>query len=414
MNTIKLLMVNILLLNSSITYASSDDFFPGKGDNDPIRSKLEKAERQRKQQKEEEKKVSEVIRLPGEESTATPEPSSTSSSNDSARITMPAADIPVLDTCITNEPVLGNRATNASPEQEFITEPSEILVIGVFMHDLRSAAAILITILDCDIADIRSATNHHAPEHGNVRDLMNRAEPRIIPTLVDTIMVRIDRIQQQLSERRTSRPELAALLRSLADWIRLVKASSIPTIGVLIESIVDLERLTDDFSVYQTRHDVLTLTPTRVRIRELVERISRMPFSQRRSEVDFRAVIEDNVPAEIIADATRLRQVIINLLYNAFKFTRVGHVTLSVSMSPNGRSLLFSVQDTGAGIAPEGIARLFEPFVQGPAGQAARTGLGLGLAIVKRLVEAFGGEIKVESTEGKGSTFFFFIPFVAD
>jgi signal transduction histidine kinase/ActR/RegA family two-component response regulator len=119
--------------------------------------------------------------------------------------------------------------------------------------------------------------------------------------------------------------------------------------------------------------------------------------------------IDENVPKMIFSDATRLRQVVVNLMGNAIKFTSQGKVQLKVKA--NGEMLRFEVHDTGIGMTPEVVARLFQPFAQGDSSTTRRFGgTGLGLAICKRLIELMGGDISVESTPGKGSIFSFAIP----
>jgi len=112
-----------------------------------------------------------------------------------------------------------------------------------------------------------------------------------------------------------------------------------------------------------------------------------------------------------VLDGRHVRQVLINLLGNAIKFTSEGEVRLRISM-PSDSTLGFEVADTGAGIEPESLSEVYEAFTQTAAGAAAG-GTGLGLTISRRLVEAMGGTLGVESELGRGSRFHFSLPFVA-
>ena len=120
-----------------------------------------------------------------------------------------------------------------------------------------------------------------------------------------------------------------------------------------------------------------------------------------------------SLPDSVIGDPLRLRQVLINLLMNAAKFTEKGGVTLTASwkqLSDRTGKVLFAVEDTGIGMAPEQIGRLFQIFRQAESSTNRRFGgTGLGLAISQRLVKLMGGLIEVESTPGLGSTFRFSI-----
>jgi PAS domain S-box-containing protein len=123
--------------------------------------------------------------------------------------------------------------------------------------------------------------------------------------------------------------------------------------------------------------------------------------------------IAPNIPI-VRADAMRLRQVMINLLSNASKFTDEGTITISASVEikPDRNSeVVVKVTDTGPGIAPEDRSKLFQPFSQVDASPTRKTGgTGLGLSICRRLVELHGGQIDVTSEVGKGSTFYFTLP----
>lgn len=113
----------------------------------------------------------------------------------------------------------------------------------------------------------------------------------------------------------------------------------------------------------------------------------------------------------VLADRHRLAQVVENLVGNALKFTGAGG-RITVAAEARGDEVLFSVRDTGAGIQPEHLPHVFDRFWQ--ARRAERQGAGLGLPIAKGIVEAHGGRIRVESTPGRGTAFFFTIPRVAE
>ncbi|ALL12699.1 hypothetical protein AQ619_04640 [Caulobacter henricii] len=118
--------------------------------------------------------------------------------------------------------------------------------------------------------------------------------------------------------------------------------------------------------------------------------------------------VEEPLPAAVLADRGRLGQVITNLLANAIKFTRQGGITIRLGYDLSDQSLHVSVVDTGIGIPPGQCGRLFERFTQIDGSHTRQFGgVGLGLAISRGLVEVMGGEIRVESEEGVGSTFRF-------
>jgi PAS domain S-box-containing protein len=134
--------------------------------------------------------------------------------------------------------------------------------------------------------------------------------------------------------------------------------------------------------------------------------------------LDLVCRVRPDVPAHLIGDPARLRQVLINLLGNAVKFTDAGHVVLDVEMKERAGSnatLLFSVSDTGIGIEPEKRSIIFESFRQADGSMSRRYGgTGLGLSISRRLVETMGGRIGLDSEAGVGSRFFFEVPFAVD
>lgn len=131
--------------------------------------------------------------------------------------------------------------------------------------------------------------------------------------------------------------------------------------------------------------------------------------------LELSVLIDIDVPECIISDSTCLRQILVNLIGNAIKFTPSGEIAITVSSTlmeqdPNIYQLDFTVRDTGVGIANEAISRLFKPFTQADNSITRQYGgTGLGLAICKKLCNLMGGDIQVESEVGQGTTFFFSI-----
>lgn len=134
-------------------------------------------------------------------------------------------------------------------------------------------------------------------------------------------------------------------------------------------------------------------------------------FSLSAAEQDlrFEIYIDPTLPTHICSDPTRIKQIILNLFSNAFKFTHSGYVRLTVSYQNNSHQLLrFEVQDSGVGLSPQQLETLFSSFVQADSSTTRRYGgTGLGLSICQRLTQLLGGEIGVESEEKSGSTFWF-------
>jgi signal transduction histidine kinase/CheY-like chemotaxis protein len=128
--------------------------------------------------------------------------------------------------------------------------------------------------------------------------------------------------------------------------------------------------------------------------------------------------LEAGVPRRIQGDPTRLKQVLMNLLSNALKFTAEGHVSLNICRRNDAQGkphLVFSISDSGIGISDQALAQLFESFAQGDSSTTRRYGgSGLGLAISKELVEMMDGRIEVQSTPGQGTRFAFDIPQAAE
>ncbi len=167
----------------------------------------------------------------------------------------------------------------------------------------------------------------------------------------------------------------------------------------LIEGTLDIARI---------ESGKLTLQPGPLDLRATLQEISAM-FELQARDKGLRFVFEapGHWPGAVRADEKRLRQILINLLGNAVKFTTRGEVRLSLRHTR--QMATFEIADTGPGIAPDELARVFEPFARGASaagnGNGGAPGSGLGLTIAKMLAELMGGELSAESTPGVGTTF---------
>ncbi|HKH49869.1 MAG TPA: ATP-binding protein [Thermoanaerobaculia bacterium] len=179
-------------------------------------------------------------------------------------------------------------------------------------------------------------------------------------------------------------------------------ASSAETLLGLVDDILDLSKIEAGQMKIQETDFVLS---------EVAEGVVRLLTPKAAAKgLDLRLEMAGELPPGLRGDPSRLRQVLLNLVGNAIKFTLRGHVLLRIEETPP-RWLRFEVRDTGIGISPEDQARLFSPFMQADSSAARQFGgTGLGLAISRHLVQLMGGTIGVESTRGQGSAFWFRLP----
>ncbi len=149
-------------------------------------------------------------------------------------------------------------------------------------------------------------------------------------------------------------------------------------------------------------------------LREMIKSVSNLFSASSNIEVNYRVFVEDNVPDYLRGDVTRIQQVLVNLLGNAFKFTEKGTVTLSVLLEGDSKvktvDVRFSIRDTGIGFSQEFADKLFEPFSQLSHESTRKTGgTGLGLAISQKLLAMMGGHFSVRSVPKAGSEFSFIL-----
>ncbi|HLK63917.1 MAG TPA: ATP-binding protein [Bryobacteraceae bacterium] len=186
----------------------------------------------------------------------------------------------------------------------------------------------------------------------------------------------------------------------------------VENIRVSADSLLSLINDILDLSKVESGRLELDVRP--LSLRSFLDEVTRtLAFASARKGLHLEARVHEAVPPAVLLDGPRLRQILVNLLGNAVKFTAAGRVVLEVFPRGDGPTtgLTFSIRDTGPGIPAARQAVIFEAFSQADRSVARiYGGTGLGLAIARRLVEAMGGKLQLESEEGRGSTFSFTIP----
>lgn len=184
--------------------------------------------------------------------------------------------------------------------------------------------------------------------------------------------------------------------------LKLIKESGMDLL-VLVNNILDLSKIEAGGLELQLIH---------VDIPKIINTvITQLTVKAAEKGIGLRSSIPSDIPL-LIADESRLKQILRNLVANGIQFTRKGEVVIGVNSMESGEDehAVFWVRDTGIGIPEKDFRIIFEKFRQAHDGKKESRGTGLGLSVCKELVELHGGRIWIESKEGEGSTFFFTIP----
>lgn len=211
--------------------------------------------------------------------------------------------------------------------------------------------------------------------------------------------------------------EMRAPLSGIQAWAELLLTENLPgpareKAASLYEACKHLLALVNDtLSLAQIEAGRLEIKPDTIHLQQLLETcLETVQALCVKKNITLQLRLGQGLPSRITADPLHLRQVLINLLSNAVKFTDTGSVVLDVShrQEAPGRTIVdFSVRDSGPGMSPEQLRRIFRPFGQAHSGDRRLGGSGLGLMLSRRLLKLMKSDIKVTSTPGKGSSFSF-------
>lgn len=304
-----------------------------------------------------------------------------------------------------------------SQQEAFL--PARRLAIAITLVGLGSAAILLLGVsrLARQLSLSRRKTESYSrqlEQAAAAANAANQAKSEFLANMSHELRTPLNAIlgfTQLMQQQNTSTANPINRQSSQKEYLGIISRSG--------EHLLNL--INDVLSMSKIEARRMTFAPTGFDLRYLLltlEEMFRMKAEAKALQLTFE--VSENVPNFIKTDEVKLRQVLVNLLGNAVKFTHSGSVTITVDAADmvtnlgtidtlSGKTVRFSVKDTGPGIAKDDLAHLFDPFYQAPKTRTDQQGTGLGLAISQRFIELMGGKLTVQSKVSKGSTFSFFI-----
>ena len=290
----------------------------------------------------------------------------------------------------------------------------EMKLLQLVLNDFAIHDSIVDLLQITQQYDISAKALHIKNE--NLEQLVDKrtAELSLTNTELSRVMRSKDDFLSAMShELRTPLNAILGLSESLAEGVYGdMNTKQTKSINTIMESGQHLLTLINELlDIAKIGAGKMELDLTNFHVEDVCQSSLRFVLEQAQKKNIKLALIMDNKSVTLTADERRLKQILVNLLSNAVKFTDEGSVTLETKCDVESESLMFSVRDTGLGIAAEDLSRLFIPFTQLDSKLSRQyPGTGLGLTLVMKLVELHGGSVSVESKIGEGSCFAIRIP----
>ncbi len=261
-----------------------------------------------------------------------------------------------------------------------------------------------------DIVEIRTL---------GIKNVNQKLESEIKSRTVSEKIMELAKLEAQKSDEEKTKllshitHELRTPLNGILGYAEMLLERDLPSDALKDVSHINrcgnslLELINNILDSNKIEYDLIEFLPVATSIAELLEEIKTIVFPRSlKKGLDFEISIAKNLPKVVLADLVKLRQVLLNLIANAIKFTNQGYVKLIVTLNEDNHHQ-FSIEDSGQGIPKQDQEKIFEAYQQSSSTKTKEASTGLGLSISKSFVECMGGVLSVESSVSSGSRFFF-------